>query len=533
MGTLDGIAEKSFIDQVQILNSIEQHNDPAEITGLFPLLTRPLADQAVQGMVEDVLRKLLGRNEDELLKLLAEPGLQKAEKIFLLKVVRRFAPPAAAPVLEAIYREENEPEIRNEIAWARAALPDDRKTAFFRPLVNDPDPVLAARAIELLGAGADRDSLPTLFAMVEAGNSDTSYHECSLQLAQAIESIALIGSEEAVSFLTTMIHHRNPTARRFVHEQLQKIGEAAFPGLERAFLEGDDDNMIMAANILGQIAERRGADIMIAALDAGRAGHINVRFAIYEALGKIKSIKGLVCLLDAMASEEEPLVLLAAVSGLEEQVNPMILERLAGIFKADPDRAARLAGAIVSSVSLNVFKALYARTENKSLFRQAFLSLQDKTAIAAFSVLLEQDPDPQAALDLAALRSVAEAKGCCRVLAVDDSRSVLILYRNLLGECGCQVETAENGLQGWDRLQDEADFQLILSDLNMPLMNGIELLKKVREQEKTRDLPFVLVTTEADQSQLDLARRCGVTDYLVKPFKKEQLLTLLEKYISG
>lgn len=117
-----------------------------------------------------------------------------------------------------------------------------------------------------------------------------------------------------------------------------------------------------------------------------------------------------------------------------------------------------------------------------------------------------------------------------RILVVDDMLTMRKIIKKSLTELGLtQVTEAENGAVAWEKVQQSAasQFQLIISDWNMPQMTGIEFLKKVREFPHTKDLPFLLLTAESEKSQVVEAIQAKVSGYLVKPFTTPQILEQL------
>jgi len=93
------------------------------------------------------------------------------------------------------------------------------------------------------------------------------------------------------------------------------------------------------------------------------------------------------------------------------------------------------------------------------------------------------------------------------------------------------VVDAEDGEQAWKMIQDahfaKKDYQLIISDWNMPKMKGVDLLAKVRGLPQISGTPFILLTAEAERDQVAIAVQAGVNGYLLKPFSREQLLATL------
>ena len=117
-----------------------------------------------------------------------------------------------------------------------------------------------------------------------------------------------------------------------------------------------------------------------------------------------------------------------------------------------------------------------------------------------------------------------------RVLLVDDSRTIRNIQKNVLAEIGyTDVVEAADGLEALSRMAAEkAD--LILVDWNMPVMDGITFVRKVRETDKVT--PMIMVTTEAEKSRVVEAVRAGVNNYVVKPFTGETLLEKINQTMS-
>ncbi len=110
-----------------------------------------------------------------------------------------------------------------------------------------------------------------------------------------------------------------------------------------------------------------------------------------------------------------------------------------------------------------------------------------------------------------------------RVLVVDDFKTMRKLVMNSLAQLGLtNVTEADDGATAWPLIEEALvkndPFGLVISDWNMPHMQGIDLLKKVRAHEKLKSLPFVLVTAEAEQKNIVEALKIGVSNYIVKPF---------------
>lgn len=114
-----------------------------------------------------------------------------------------------------------------------------------------------------------------------------------------------------------------------------------------------------------------------------------------------------------------------------------------------------------------------------------------------------------------------------KVLIVDDSTTVRQQVRAALAGAGHDVIEAGDGLEGLDQLRSTPDVAVLVVDINMPRMNGIELL--VQLQEENRSLPAIVLTTEGQPALIKRARAAGASGWMVKPFKPALLLKAIDK----
>jgi chemosensory pili system protein ChpA (sensor histidine kinase/response regulator) len=118
------------------------------------------------------------------------------------------------------------------------------------------------------------------------------------------------------------------------------------------------------------------------------------------------------------------------------------------------------------------------------------------------------------------------------VLLVDDSISVRKFVGQMLAKAGLEVTTANDGAEGL-ALLGESRFDVVVTDLEMPRVNGYELLEEVRRRPSTRELPVVVLTTRAGVKHQSLARRLGVSEYVTKPVTEEAFVQLIESLALG
>ncbi|WP_374634566.1 response regulator [Ferrovibrio sp.] len=115
-----------------------------------------------------------------------------------------------------------------------------------------------------------------------------------------------------------------------------------------------------------------------------------------------------------------------------------------------------------------------------------------------------------------------------RVLTVDDSKTMLQMLQSALKQGGYEVIQGENGQEGLDLL-DKHDVDVIISDINMPVMDGITFIKELRKQPKNKAIPVLILTTESSQAKKAEGRAAGATGWIVKPFDPAKLLEVIRK----
>lgn len=121
-------------------------------------------------------------------------------------------------------------------------------------------------------------------------------------------------------------------------------------------------------------------------------------------------------------------------------------------------------------------------------------------------------------------RNKKERVNNLRFLVVDDSSTMRRIIINTLSRLDYNnILEAENGIQGWELLNQHTDINMLITDWNMPEMNGLELVKKVRSDSRFNDLPIIMVTTEGGKAEVITALKAGVNNYIVKPFTPQVL----------
>jgi two-component system, chemotaxis family, chemotaxis protein CheY len=117
------------------------------------------------------------------------------------------------------------------------------------------------------------------------------------------------------------------------------------------------------------------------------------------------------------------------------------------------------------------------------------------------------------------------------IMTVDDSSSVRQVVSFTLKEAGYEVIEACDGLDALTKTKGKS-LNLIITDLNMPNLDGIELIKRIRAGSEHKFVPILMLTTESQDEKKMQGKSAGATGWIIKPFKPEQLLTVIKKVIG-
>ncbi len=119
-----------------------------------------------------------------------------------------------------------------------------------------------------------------------------------------------------------------------------------------------------------------------------------------------------------------------------------------------------------------------------------------------------------------------------KILVVDDFATMRRIVKNILKQIGFEnIEEAEDGEHAYTKLKS-GSFRFVVTDWNMPNLDGLGLLKKIRSDSELKNLPVLMVTAEAEKEKVVEAIKAGVSNYVVKPFTAEVLKEKMDKILS-
>lgn len=117
------------------------------------------------------------------------------------------------------------------------------------------------------------------------------------------------------------------------------------------------------------------------------------------------------------------------------------------------------------------------------------------------------------------------------IMTVDDSASVRLMVTFTLRQLGYEIVEAVNGSDALKRLEKK-QIHMLITDVNMPEIDGISLVRKVRENPSYRFIPIIILTTESQEDKRRAGKAAGATGWIMKPFKPEQLIAVVKKVMA-
>jgi two-component system chemotaxis response regulator CheY len=118
-----------------------------------------------------------------------------------------------------------------------------------------------------------------------------------------------------------------------------------------------------------------------------------------------------------------------------------------------------------------------------------------------------------------------------KILVIDDSETIRAHLKQVLGQAGYDVLEAPDGMLGAFAIRERTDLSLVICDVNMPRMDGLQMLDVLRGQ--FGKLPILMLTTESRLDKLDRAKRAGAKAWIIKPFKPESLVAAVAKLVGA
>ncbi len=313
--------------------------------------------------------------------------------------------------------------------------------------------------------------------------------------------------------------------RTFAKSELVRIGPKAVPVLIENLLHPDPDFLVHTLNVLGEIGDE-SAVVPIRKLLTNEPKSANVRFAAYEALARLPLRRGAYTL-TAGLSDQEDHVCVAAARAIDKNFTSILGAGIKNLLRGPKKEARHIAKIIVNAQVDNILVYL----ADDEVFRELALShlthAHKDIREHYYKLLLQAGKNDFAEKLTGDEEQVIRPK----VVAVDDSRMILGIYKSTLHELGFDPVLFEFPASALEWLQTEKPL-MVLTDLNMPNITGIQLTQSIRKKYTGEVLPVIMVTTQNDSQDNEEAYAVGVNAILHKPFNLKSLGAAMKNFLK-
>ncbi len=527
MSLYDGFDEMDFAKQIEIIREIENEKSFEAIPFLIRLFSTENHNDMVIYMVENALLSIFNDNSSAVFDGLK--SMESRVRKMAIQVCGEKRMESAVQELTNMLKFEKELEFR--IFTALSEIKSPETFHIFKDNIFNEDSMISNLSLKMMKYYNNESSIKDLIKMVETVESEAEdkFQSCDTKLIASIEGLGAFKNHESLTFLLSKIFFKNPTAKRLIRKEILKAGEDIIPYLVPLIETGDIDYKVFSVFSLGFMGGGKAGKALIDAIDNGLLDSDTIKFATFEALGTISHPKGVLCLTDNLVEENEYL-LSAVITSLEKQMNKGVFDKLYGLINLGNEHSSRLLKTIIYTMSGGIFKEL-CTDEIIAEKLIAEINFSKNSDIKKFFSRELEKIEIEKSFE--GNKRIKYSKGNDKrkkLLAIDNMDSILSVYKLIASDLDMEIVTAENGRMAL-QISRENSIDLVLSDLNMPVLDGIEFTSEFRSISKNKEIPVFIITSEKDKLFKDYAKKTGVTDIVKKPFRLEYIKKKIMEYL--
>ncbi|MCP3899959.1 MAG: response regulator [Desulfobacteraceae bacterium] len=527
-------SDSSIDSSVQKKALLELGKAPEQVAyPLLEYLTKlEISDAEVQESLYDLILDKSYGNTELVIKYISENDNQA--KIMFIKAAGELSLTEAAPALKQILSDENDAPMLIQAAQSLGMLRLKETLSSFTPLVNHSDSKVRHAAI---------------FAIAEIGGKEGVDHlksfvsEDEIINKMAIEAIAEIQDAYSLETLSQFLKSKNTIARDTAIDQIMKLGIKAVPILTKAFENAEADYMVHLITTLGYIGDVSAVSSIIDIINT-QPKDSNIRQAAYEAMERLPSQKSAICLAQGLQDPVEN-VRMSAARAIDQNLSKALVAGLKNIVREGNEDSQNAVSALIDSESTNIYNFLI---DEESFLNQAethLINKADSSTRDQFLGILKSKGIDELADKISKQASKKDknkkAKDTStKIVVVDDSKMMLKLYQNKLTALGYKPILFDAPEDVMPSIAKEKP-DLIITDLNMPNISGVELTREIRKKFTRQDLPVIMITTQSDfiedkegdiKVNNTLLEKSGINKILHKPFTDEDFNKVISKFLG-
>jgi HEAT repeat protein len=424
---------------------------------------------------------------------------------------------------------------------------DEATPALMEIVTDSQDEAEIKLVLETLGLIGDPQSVNTLTDYLYAANRDliitaiqalgqvgtpTAMHRLSERMGTDNELDFMILSifadvQDPVSLekLNDTLRSHYAHMRNYAKQELVRIGPKAVPILIENLRNDDPDFLIHTLNVLGEIGDE-SAIMPIRKLLGMEPKDANIRFAAYESLALLPLRKGAYTLTAGLTDPEDH-VCIAAARAIDRNFSDILVAGIKNLLRSKDEEARHITKIIVNGQVDKIFLSLAPEDFFQEL-ALIYLPHTHKDIRDHYHKLLMEN----GLTEFARKMTGQEDEGAKpKVVAVDDSRMILNIYKATLHELGYDPVLFEFPASAIEWMQKEKPV-MVLTDLNMPEITGVDLTERIRMKYSQEELPIIMVTTQNEAQDNSAAEDAGISKIIHKPFNAASLKAAMDEFLK-
>lgn len=506
-----------LMERIDLLQDMENDHLTECIPALWEYIEHPFDDDPLNVILDSTIKVLLKHKREYIADGLNYQGT-KVQALCAQLAGKYQLKATLQPLLRIIDTTDDNELIRASLK-SLGEIKDPISLEDLKDFAFNDDPVLAATAVSALG-----EIQPDFLTLQEFFDRLPELPALAMLNGMAEEK-----SKETVAFLVDHIHHPNSVIRRVIATHIVKIDEPAVEPLAQKLIKGDRDEKIMSANILANMKHQRVFPYLVTAT---RDKDENIRFAAYEALGDISSNQTCYTCYDGIFDPSLSIRTLV-LTYLEDNVCAVVAGKVRRNLQKKDIKAERIQEAMAHVAATQILDRII---DYPDVFEPIFKQIKMHSSVLIleqYKSLLMQDKCKGLQQQWNTIKvevSATDQQQDRKVLVVDDSATVLRISSNILNKAGYTTFTAMDGQQGLNILAKQ-QMDIIITDMNMPIMTGIEMAREIKKNMLLDEIPLIMITTEQKDNEKQAALDAGIDVFLTKPFKPKELLGCIDSLL--
>ncbi|MFO7910735.1 MAG: HEAT repeat domain-containing protein [Desulfotignum sp.] len=479
-----------------------------------------------ESLYELILDKSYG-NTDLVIQYIADK--ETATRLMFIKAAGDLMLVSTRPALEKVLTTDTDPRILAAAIQSIGNLKCRKSLSSIAAMAKHPDNHVKRAAILAISETGGKDGVDMLLGFL-GRDAETN--------KLAVEALAEIQDLYALEKLTSLLDAGETIVRDTAIDQLIHLGKKATPLLARAAETAQTDYLVHLITTLGHIKDPAAISPMLAIINT-QPEDANIRQAVYEAMERIPSPKTAICLAQGLQDPVET-VRMSAARAMDGNFSRPLVAGLKNIVRTRSSDAQNAVAALIDAQSDNIFTFLVEEPAFLFLAENHITNTADPdTRAAFFKKLTSLGLGEQADAMAGKIKDPGPAKqDNPRIIVVDDSKMMLRLYQNKLSGMGLSCRGFHQPESAVSEIV-KARPELVITDLNMPGMSGLELTREIRKKYGPEELPILLITTQSDFVEEEhgditvdqgLLTRSGINRILHKPFTDDAFKAAVRRY---